>query len=280
MADYRQIHTKIWKDGWFLDLCTEDKLLFIYLFSNERASLAGLYDLPIKVIVFETGIPLEQVRSCLERFEKAGKVRCINGWVWIPNLIRYNARNIESPKIQIHLKTLLAEIPNCELKQAWTEYYNGIVSEEYRIDTLYIPNLHEHEQEIEHEHEKEQDCEITPSAATAHPPTAKTKAKTSKPKAKTPEAVRVFRENAHRYPAKSWYADIAEAVGEESSNLKLWGQIVKAYIGCGWNPGNVKNMLEFYGRREIPATKGQRNANASPHAGIHQWLKEQGVEVQ
>ena len=125
MADYRQIHTKIWKDGWFLDLCTEDKLLFIYLFSNERASLAGLYDLPIKVIEFETGIPLEQVKTSLGRFEKAGKVRCIDGWVWIPNLIRYNARNIESPKIQIHLKSLIAEIPDCKLKQAWIEYYNN-----------------------------------------------------------------------------------------------------------------------------------------------------------
>jgi len=120
----------------------------------------------------------------------------------------------------------------------------------------------------------------TPSAASAPSPTPKPKAKTSKPKTKTPEAVRVFRENAHRYPAKSWYTDIAEAVGEESSNLELWGQIVKAYIGCGWNPGNVKNMLEFYGRREIPATKGQHKANAPPHAGIHQWLKEQGVEAQ
>lgn len=190
MANYRQIHTKIWKDGWFLDLCTEDKLLFIYLFSNERASLAGLYDLPIKVIVFETGIPLEQVKSCLEQFEKAGKVRCIDGWVWIPNLIRYNARNIESPKIQVHLKTLLAEIPNCGLKQAWIEYYNGIVSDEYRIDTLCIPNLHEHEHEHEQEQEIEQENEHeekTPSAATAPPSEPKSKPKKHKSKEPSPK---------------------------------------------------------------------------------------------
>ena len=171
MADYRQIHTKIWKDGWFLDLCAEDKLLFIYLFSNERANLAGLYDLPVKVIEFETGIPLEQVKSSLERFEKAGKVHCIDDWVWIPNLIRYNARNIESPKIQIHLKSLIAEIPDCELKQAWIEYYNGIVSDEYRIDTLYIPNPHEHEHEKEHEKEHEHESEIAPSAGADAPST-------------------------------------------------------------------------------------------------------------
>lgn len=273
MADYRQIHTKIWKDGWFLDLCTEDKLLFIYLFSNERANLAGLYDLPIKVIVFETGIPLEQVETCLERFEEAGKVHCsLSDWIWIPSLIRYNARNIESPKIQAHLQSLLSEIPDCELKRAWIEYYNGIVSNRYRIDTLSIPNLHEHEQEHEQEQEVEQENEQeekTPSAATAPPSEPKSRRKSSK--AKTPEAVKVFRENAHRYPVKAWYDDIVEAVGEEPADLELWGQIVKAYVGLGWNPGNVKNMLAYYEKREIPATKGQQGKGGARNAS-DEWL--------
>lgn len=31
MANYRQIHTQIWRDNWFLDLEADEKLLFIYL---------------------------------------------------------------------------------------------------------------------------------------------------------------------------------------------------------------------------------------------------------
>ena len=126
--------------------------------------------------------------------------------------------------------------------------------------------------------------EETPSAADAPAPPSKAKRKSSKPKTKkppTPEAVKVFRENAHRYPPKAWYSKIADAVGEEPAALDLWGQVVLAYIGLGWNPGNVKNMLAYYEKREIPTTKGQReSANAQPHAGIRQWLTEQGVEAQ
>ena len=124
-----------------------------------------------------------------------------------------------------------------------------------------------------------QSQEETPPAANAHPPKPKPKRKSSK--SKTPEAVKVFRENAHRYPPKAWYPKITEAVGEKSADLEFWGQVVLAYIGLGWNPGNVSNMLEFYGRREIPATKGQHSGtSAQPHAGIRQWLTEQGVEAQ
>jgi len=73
---------------------------------------------------------------------------------------------------------------------------------------------------------------------------------------KTPEAVKVFRANTHRYPAKAWYADVDEAVGDAEADLDFWGNVVKAWVGLGWNPSNVKGMLDFYGRREIPAVKG------------------------
>ncbi len=44
MADFRNIHTHIWKDAWFCELQPDEKLLFIYLFSNERASVCGMYE--------------------------------------------------------------------------------------------------------------------------------------------------------------------------------------------------------------------------------------------
>ena len=71
MADYRQIHTCIWKDSWFLELPSDYKLLFIYLFSNERACLAGLYDLSIKVIAFETELERDTIETGLEQFAQA-----------------------------------------------------------------------------------------------------------------------------------------------------------------------------------------------------------------
>jgi hypothetical protein len=92
--------------------------------------------------------------------------------------------------------------------------------------------------------------------ATAPPDPPKQKRRTSQRKTKTPPAVQVFRQNAHRFPAKSWYSNVSEAVGEDEVDLEFWGKVVKGWVGCGWNPTNVQGMLEFYQRREIPTTNG------------------------
>ena len=42
---YRQIYTEVWRDPWFLNLESDGKLLYIYLFSNERTNVLGLYEI-------------------------------------------------------------------------------------------------------------------------------------------------------------------------------------------------------------------------------------------
>ena len=71
---YRQIHSKIWTDPWFLDLSSNEKLVFIYLFSNDRVKLTGIYDISVKTIAYETGIDLSDVTAILDRFEADGKI--------------------------------------------------------------------------------------------------------------------------------------------------------------------------------------------------------------
>lgn len=88
---------------------------------------------------------------------------------------------------------------------------------------------------------------------------------------KTPPAIKVFRENAHRYPAKSWYTEVDDVVGRSPPDLELWGKVVKAYVGNGWNPTNVRNMLDFFKRREIPPPakgKGKGNGQQGDYADI------------
>lgn len=102
--------------------------------------------------------------------------------------------------------------------------------------------------------------------------------KPSKKKKPTPEGVKVFRENTHRYPAKAWYSDIAAQVGEQPNDLERWGHVVKAWVGMGWNPTNVKGMLEYFGRKEIPPGNG-RGQPPVPHAGVLEWLEVQRVEA-
>lgn len=78
---------------------------------------------------------------------------------------------------------------------------------------------------------------------------------TSKTKVPVPEAIKVFRQNAHRYPAKSWYGDVVAVVGRDPPDLERWGQVVKEWVGNGWNPTNIRGMLDkFQGKTKDGTT--------------------------
>jgi hypothetical protein len=79
-------------------------------------------------------------------------------------------------------------------------------------------------------------------------------------------AIRAFRHAAHRYPAKSWYQDVVRTVGEGPADLQFWGRVVKAWVGCGYNPLNVKGMLDCFKQRKIPSTTG-RGGEILSHPG-------------
>lgn len=135
MADFRQIHTRIWKDDWFSNLETDAKLLFIYLFSNEQAEVSGVYELPIKYMAFESDLPKERILELLKEFEEAGKAYYRNGWVWVVNLRKYN--ETKSDPVIKRIKKNLDHMPTGELKEMYCKYH-GIPYGD-GMDTLSIP---------------------------------------------------------------------------------------------------------------------------------------------
>lgn len=168
MANYRQIHTRIWKDTWFIGLKHEEKFLFIYLFSNEQANLSGLYELHMSIIAFETGLDLVTVDQAFQTFSRDGKAHYDHGWIWVPNLMKYNTGNLNSPKIRQSVQTSIDQTPDIPFKAQCIRVYNELVDPEYRIDTVTIPYPElESVQEQEHEQEIEQEQEEILSAAKA-----------------------------------------------------------------------------------------------------------------
>jgi hypothetical protein len=172
MAEFRQVHTKMWKDEWFLDLEPPEKLLFIYLFSNELTSVAGIYKLPVRAIAFETGLDLSFVRDTLHRFERDGKIRYENGVMWVKNLRKYNETS--SPKVATRIRRDLSLIPEGDLKAEYIAYYT-------KRDTLSIPySKSESETDTDTETEKKEVIrpefpdldDLTAPAPTALPATA------------------------------------------------------------------------------------------------------------
>src|SRR3990167_10785715 len=132
---YKQIHVSIWKDEWVLDLSPEEKLLFIYLFSNENSSIAGIYKLALKVISFETGLDLSFIDISLRKFWEAEKSYFENIIVWVRNLRKYNANN--SPLVIKRLEAELREVPECQLKQDYISYMTGNIPYPYHINRIF-----------------------------------------------------------------------------------------------------------------------------------------------
>lgn len=100
--------------------------------------------------------------------------------------------------------------------------------------------------------ETESDPEDSAEAPPSPPPKPKPRAK--KPKTPIPKAVQAFREIARLFPAKAWFGKVDEAVGESRASLALWREVVTAWVGLGWNPTNVKGMLECYSAGKIPGS--------------------------
>jgi hypothetical protein len=258
---YRQIHTRIWQDAWFLDLLPEEKLLFIYLFSNEHAALCGLYELPLKTMSFETGLRTDAITLALHRFQEAGKAFHEAPYVWVPNLRKYNEST--SPKVAAKITSELADVPDCNLKRAYVGYYaTGAIVAAYAPDVAVAPpqplSIPYPENLAKRDKNKN-----------SNPPTDKERR--SRIPAEYPSS-QAFRDIVHRWPVKSLQADMHAVVGSDPEAVELWRKVVRAWIGLGWNPMNTDGMLEFFKRKEIPRL-GKPGESGQAKMTDKQWLE-------
>lgn len=93
MSKKRMFDTRFWQDTWVVDTLNPlDQHLFMYLLLNERSSLCGIYEIPVRTIANETGLDRDEVTRMLKRLEP--KVFYRNGWVVLVNSIKHqNYRN-------------------------------------------------------------------------------------------------------------------------------------------------------------------------------------------
>ena len=84
----RIIHTRIWEDEFFGGLNSKNKLLFIYLLTNHRIGMTGVYECSDRLISFDTGISIEDINSGKEILKN--KFVFYKGWIVILNCGKYN----------------------------------------------------------------------------------------------------------------------------------------------------------------------------------------------
>ena len=108
MSKNRFINTKFWSDNFIIELNPLDRYLFLYFLTNEHTNIAGIYELPLRTISFETGIEKDMLEKMIKRLN--GKIFYIDGWVYIKNFEKHNYARGHS-KVKIGVENAKKEIP-------------------------------------------------------------------------------------------------------------------------------------------------------------------------
>lgn len=133
-AEFRSVQTRIWReDDWFQSLSTDARLLFIYLFTNPSASIAGIYRLPLRTIEFESGLTQQRIKELLAEFSAVNKVHFDSGVVWVVKMRENQLPGQISKQVATRLAKDIASIPDCPLKTRYLIHYG------YCTDTVSIP---------------------------------------------------------------------------------------------------------------------------------------------
>lgn len=125
---FRTVQVSIWTDVWFSDLDLDEKLLFIFLFTNPSSNILGLYEIGVRNISFHTGISVQRVEEILAKFADHGKVYYshADSIVWVRNMRRL--QETQSPKVQQHIREKLYNVPECSLKEQYIRYYGDLLA--------------------------------------------------------------------------------------------------------------------------------------------------------
>jgi hypothetical protein len=271
MSGYRQLHTHMWSDGWFIDLATAHKLLFVYLFSNERASVCGLYELPLRVISFETGIDREEIKKGLEVFDKADKVHYDfeAGVVWVVNMTKYQSTS--SPKVQARIQADINNVPACNLKTRFLDTVS-IRYADGRDTSILISSISQSNSLSLEEGSGEKPIPETPAQAMDDPD------------------IVVYSEVSGRIPGVSQYKTVIDTVGYLRKAKNLTYEMAITYLAPYWlawssrktrdgkpyDPSNLSWLTEWAMNGSVPAVG---NASGKPKSAYAQLLEMQKENV-
>src|SRR5574344_314880 len=89
----RSINTRMWSDKWFEELTPSQKLLWIYLLTNQMTNMLGVYEISFRKISFETGLTADTITKAFEGFERDRKAFYVDGFVVVTNWLKNQSLN-------------------------------------------------------------------------------------------------------------------------------------------------------------------------------------------
>tara|TARA_Y100000310_G_scaffold166912_1_gene166612 strand:- start:4339 stop:5145 length:807 start_codon:yes stop_codon:yes gene_type:complete len=161
----RSFDDGFWGDSFVQTINRDAKLLFLYLWTNKRCNSAGLYEITLKTIAFETGIEIEELTDLLKMLSPKITWNSEQNIIWVRNFLKHQ------PKSPQFLKSVVECIKhiNCNgLVTEYLDYYRmqGVsIPYQYPKDTNTIPtrDILELELELDKDIDKDNDRVILPS---------------------------------------------------------------------------------------------------------------------
>ena len=144
----RVIQSKIWTDEYFFSLSLEEKIVFLYLITNESINIIHLYQITPQRIAADTGVSVDKVLKTLQKFNNDKKIFFFKNHVFLKNAYKY--QDYKGKKNEEAKKRLLSELPKDVL-----DWYKAILDRgidttiDRGIDTLYNKKLEINNKKLE-----------------------------------------------------------------------------------------------------------------------------------
>ena len=151
----RIVHTKIWEDDWFRELSKPAGWLFMYLITNPRINLSGMYQLSQAALLFGTRFKEAEVEKLKMELAKKGKVFFYRDWVYIVNAKKYGGYS--GKLCDQGIAKEMQEVPD-EIKKCFLEgkcdtpsipLARGLKVQEIRNNKLEIRNKNKEQKKFE-----------------------------------------------------------------------------------------------------------------------------------
>lgn len=138
MAKQRYINTKFWFDDYIINLNSLEKYLFLYFLCNNHTEICGIYELSMKIILFETGLEENQFNLIINKIKE--KILYLDGWVCIRNFIKNQQIN---PSVRKGIERVFLDVPDKilnQLKNVWSEFDKILVEYNRVLEPLKTSN--------------------------------------------------------------------------------------------------------------------------------------------
>jgi hypothetical protein len=126
MQQFRTVRCDMWrKDDWFAELAPDAKLVWIYTFTNDSTSPAGIYRIALRTVANDTGIPLPRVLEIIAEFQQAGKLEYEDGVIWPVTMRKHQVGEL-NPKDNLvkRIANDLADLPDSDIVARYKAHYS------------------------------------------------------------------------------------------------------------------------------------------------------------